>query len=175
MTYVEALTEAMTILAEDPRTVFLGQAVEYPGTAMFQTLKNVPMDKRHEMPVAEDMQMGVSIGLSLAGYIPISIYPRWNFLLLAANQLVNHLDKLPLYSRGGYWPKVIVRTAVPSVTPLNPQAQHVGDFTEAFRDMCATVQIVELDRPEHIVGAYTTALDYHGSTIIVERIDDYET
>jgi len=167
----------MTALAEDPRTVFLGQAVEYPGTAMYETLKNVPKDKRHELPVAEEMQMGMSIGLSLMGFVPISIYPRWNFLLLAANQIVNHLDKLPLYSNGGYVPKVIIRTAVPSISPLHPQAQHIGDFTEAFRQMCYTVQIVELDarHPEHILGAYTTALDYDGSTIIVERIDDYET
>ena len=38
--------------------------------------------------------MGMTIGLLMAGKIPVSIYPRWNFLLLAINQLVNHLDKL---------------------------------------------------------------------------------
>ena len=46
-----------------------------------------------ELPVAEEMQMGMSFGMSLDGTIPISIYPRWNFLLCAINQLVNHLDK----------------------------------------------------------------------------------
>ena len=30
----------------------------------------------------------------MSGKIPVSIFPRWNFLLLAINQLVNHLDKL---------------------------------------------------------------------------------
>ena len=45
MKYSEELTKAMDFLAKDARTIFLGQAVEYPGTAMTGTLKNVPKDK----------------------------------------------------------------------------------------------------------------------------------
>ena len=50
--------------------------------------------KKLELPVTEEMQMGMTIGLLMNGYIPVSIFPRWNFMLLAINQLVNHLDKL---------------------------------------------------------------------------------
>ena len=99
----------MDLLAKDSRTIFLGQAVEYPGTAMHKNLTNVSSEKLYELPVAEEMQMGITIGLALNGNIPISIYPRWNFLLLAMNQLVNHLDRMPHISNGGYKPKVIVR------------------------------------------------------------------
>ena len=42
MKYSEELTKAMDFLGKDPRTLFLGQAVEYPGTAMSNTLKNIP-------------------------------------------------------------------------------------------------------------------------------------
>ena len=42
MKYAEQLTKAMDLLSKDPKTIFLGQAVEYPGTAMSNTLKNVP-------------------------------------------------------------------------------------------------------------------------------------
>ena len=38
--------------------------------------------------------MGMSIGLALNGYIPITCFPRFDFLILAFNQLVNHLDKI---------------------------------------------------------------------------------
>src|SRR5947209_7120780 len=81
--YFDELTRSMTWLAAKPRTLFLGQAVGYPGTAMFNTLRDVPAEKRSEFPVAEEFQMGASIGLALQGYVPISIFPRWNFLLLA--------------------------------------------------------------------------------------------
>ena len=81
--YFQALSDAMTWLAEQGDTVFLGQAVEVPGTAMSNTLQQVDKAKLIEMPVAEEMQMGVSIGLAMAGTVPVSIFPRWNFLLLA--------------------------------------------------------------------------------------------
>ena len=42
MKYAEQLTKAMDLLSKDPKTVFLGQAVEYPGTAMTGILKNIP-------------------------------------------------------------------------------------------------------------------------------------
>src|ERR1035438_8566992 len=42
--------------------------------------KNVPREKLLEMPVTEELQMGVSTGLALTGLVPVTIYPRWNFL-----------------------------------------------------------------------------------------------
>ena len=94
MKYFDTLSFAMEKLSKNKKTIFLGQAVEYPGTAMFNTLKKVDKKKLIELPVAEEMQMGLTIGYALNGDIPISIYPRYNFLLLAINQLVNHLDKI---------------------------------------------------------------------------------
>ena len=35
--------------------------------------------------------MGISTGLTGNGYIPVSCYPRFDFLILAMNQLINHL------------------------------------------------------------------------------------
>lgn len=163
----------MESLARDPRTIFIGQAVACPGTAMTNSLKNIQREKLLELPVTEEMQMGMSTGLALGGYVPICIYPRWNFLLLAVNQVVNHLDKLPIVSNGGYRPKVIIRTGIGSERPLHPQHQHVGDFTDAFRLMCKTVEIIRLDEPEQIFPAYQKALEREDgrSTIVVEYGD----
>ncbi len=169
--YSDAMTAAMTFLGTDERTMFLGQAVAYPGTAMSGTLSGVPDGKKHEMPVAEDMQMGMSIGLALQGFVPVSIYPRWNFMILAANQLVNHLDKLPLIS--GFRPKVIVRVGIGAKTPLDPGPQHESDFTDGFRAMLKTVPVVRLGGAEDILPAYRDALSRDGSTILVEHMDLY--
>jgi pyruvate/2-oxoglutarate/acetoin dehydrogenase E1 component len=94
MKYFEELKKSMEWLSEKPDTLFLGQAVEYDGTAITNTLKNIPKEKKLEMPVNEDMQVGISLGMGLNGTVPVSIFPRWNFLLLGANQLINHIDKI---------------------------------------------------------------------------------
>jgi pyruvate/2-oxoglutarate/acetoin dehydrogenase E1 component len=173
--YFDELKRSMEFLAKDPRTLFLGQAVEVPGTAMSNTLKDVPQDKLLELPVDEEMQMGMTNGLAIAGQVPIGIFPRWNFLLLAVNQIVNHLDKFPLMSNGGYRPKVILRTCIGSERPLHPQHQHVGDFTEAFRLMCGNIEVIRLDEPEQIFPAYEKALTRTDgmSTLVVEWGDFY--
>lgn len=165
----------MEMLAQDERSFFIGQAVACPGTAMTTTLKNIPKEKLLELPVAEEMQMGMSIGLALAGHIPVSIFPRWNFLLVGTNQLVNHLDKLSIMSNGGYKPKVIIRTGIGSVRPMHPQFQHIGDYTEAFRLMCPNVEIIRLEEPEDVFPAYKKALEREDgkSTILVEYGDYY--
>ena len=173
--YFDELKRSMDYLASKQDTVFMGQAVEYAGTAMTNTLKDIDKSKLIEMPVNEDMQLGISNGMALNGFVPISIFPRWNFLLLATNQIVNHLDKISLYSHGEYKPKVIVRTGIGSVRPLHPQHQHVGDYTDAFRIMCPNMEIIRLDEPEQIFEAYQKAYerDDGKSTIIVEYGDYY--
>lgn len=173
MKYAEELKYAMTWLGQQPDTFFLGQAVTYAGTAMTGTLVNVPEEKMLEMPVNEDMQMGISIGMALNETVPISIFPRWNFLILATNQLVNHLDKLPDMS--SYKSKVIIRTAIGSQRPLHPQHQHIDDFTDGFKLLCKNIEIIRLDEPEQIFEAYKHAyLRTDGkSTILVEWGDYY--
>jgi pyruvate/2-oxoglutarate/acetoin dehydrogenase E1 component len=66
--YFEELTKAMNLLANDKKTVFLGQAVKNPGTGMYNTLRDVKSNNNFiELPVSEDFQMGISNGLALAG------------------------------------------------------------------------------------------------------------
>lgn len=139
---------------------------------MYKTLCDVPAEKRLEFPVAEDCQLGFCTGAALAGMLPITIYPRWNFLLLAMSQLVLHLDKLPLMAKG-VRPRVIIRTAVATRHPLNPGAQHLGDYSEAVNDMLETVHVVELFRADMIVPEYCKAATRDTSTILVERMGHY--
>ena len=148
MKYFDELKASMDMLAKDPRVVFIGQAVEYAGTAMSNTLKDVPKEKLIEMPVFEDTQMGMTLGLALSGYIPVSIFPRWNFLICATNQLVNHVDKIMMMS--DYRPRMIIRTGIGSERPLHPQHQHVGDYTDAYKLMCPNIDIVRLEESKDI-------------------------
>lgn len=172
-TYFSELCRAMTWLGDQEHTEFFGQGVGCAGTAMSDTLAQVHLSKRTEFPVAEEMQVGLCVGASLMGIIPICIIPRWNFALRAADQIINHLDRLPLYSGGGYRPKVIIRVAVPSHKPFNPGTQHDGDFTDAFGRMLRTVSVVSLNNTEEIVTAYKIAYSRSSSSIMVEYTDKY--
>ena len=160
------IVRAMNLIARDDRTIFVGQSVRYDGATIYTTLEGVPEHKRLEMPVIEDFQLGFCIGLSLTGKIPICIYPRMDFVLLAMNQLVNHLDRIELMS--GFKPRVIIRTRIGATAPLDAGVQHTGNYCWAFRKMLRVVRVFELSRPED-AGIYQEAVESGHSWVIAER------
>ena len=170
MKYVDHLIKSMEYLAEDERTIFIGQSVKYSGNSIFNTLKTIPDERKIETPVFEETQMGLSIGLAMEGYVPVTCYPRFDFLLLAVNQLVNHLDKMKEMTWGVYDPRVIIRTSIGAKVPLNGGLQHTQDHTEAFRHLLDNVNVVLLENKEDIFPAYQEALlrEDNKSTLIVE-------
>ena len=165
----------MNYLGAQKNTIFIGQAVEVAGTAMTNTLSQIKKSKLMELPVAEEMQMGVSLGLAMEGYAPISIFPRWNFLLYGVNQLINHIDKFQVMNGKKIKPKIIIRTSVGSQRPLHPQYQHVGDFTEGFKKMSSTLEIINLREAKNIFPSYKKAYSRKDNkcTILVEHGDFY--
>lgn len=165
----------MTFLGEQPETLFIGQSICYPGTPMYGTLEKVPDQVKIEVPVFEETQLGISIGIALEGYVPVSIFPRFNFLLVAMDQLVNHLDKIPQISQGKVTPRVIIRTMVGGTRPLDAGVQHSGNFTEGLRHMLDTVVIEDLSEAEMIFPAYQKAFERTDgkSTILIEYGDYY--
>jgi len=172
--YKDKLTEAMTMLSTDKRVIFVGQQIVFPGNPMSNTLSEVSKSKMIEMPVAEEFQLGFCNGLALDGYRPLSFYPRWDFLLLAANQLCTHLDKLSEYTNQDFKPVVGIRVAVPTSSPIDPGIQHKSDYTDAFNLMLKHIDIVKLESTEDILPAYTNFLKEDAKpTIFVEYVDRY--
>ena len=175
MTYKDEVIKAMELLAADERVLFLGQSVAYPGSVVYGTLEKIAGSKKIEMPIAEELQAGMATGLSLQGYIPVSVYPRMDFMWMAADQLVNHLDKIEEMSEGKFKPKVIVRTLVGSKTPFNPGLQHCSDYTDVFKLLFKNIDVVKLENSKEIVPAYEKALKSSKSTILIEVSDSYNS
>ena len=169
LSYFSDLTVAMTKLAEHPKTLFVGQNMRYDGQRMHASFEGVPMERRIEMPVCEDLQMGFCTGLALEGYIPVCVFPRIDFMLLAANQLVNHLDKIE-----GFKPKVIIRTAVGCTKPLNPGPQHTQNHIEAFRLMLTKIPVLDLLDEKYVYDGYQKAMSLSGSVVVVEHMEKYD-
>ena len=173
MKYKDELIRSMEWLSEKDNTIFLGQSVSYSGNDIFNTLKTLPEEKRLELPVFEEIQMGISTGMALEGYVPISCYPRFDFLMRAMDSLVNHLDKFQMMTECNWKPKVILRTSIGSTTPLNGGVQHTQDYTEPFRQILKEVKVVMLDEPEDIFTEFQNAYDRDGSTLLIEHGDYY--
>lgn len=175
MKYFDELKRTMEWVAQNPASLFVGQTVAGPGTFMFQTLRDVPKEKTLEMPINESFQMQFTIGLALAGYIPISVYPRQNFLMIAASDMVNMLDKIPAISSDKVLPKMIIRVASGPYKPVHPGHQHVGNYADAFRNMFTWVEVKELENPEDIFPAYKHALERkdNKATLMIEHGNYY--
>jgi len=168
--YKKAIYDEMMLFAKDPKTIFLGQQVGVED--FYGTLKGISKKKRMEMPVAEELQLGMSIGMALEGYLPISIYQRMDFLPRACDQLVNHLDILNKLSEGKFNPKVIIRTTIGSKHPLDTGLQHSKDLTKGFQALL-NMPVMKVSTPEKVHAAYKIAREINQSIMIIEEQELY--
>lgn len=169
--YKDALTDAMTFLGEKDNTVFIGQQIIYAGNPMSTTLGNVSKDKMIELPVMEETQMGMSMGIAMTGKTVITFYPRWDFIILAANQLINHVDKFELMT--GSKLNLIIRLGKGSDKPLDPGHQHKGNYFEEFKSMCPHIKFHNLLNKDDILNTYKNAYEQGGVHVIVEYPELY--
>lgn len=172
MTYKDELKSAMDELAIDPAAVFLGYNVKY-GSQANGTLANAPARQLIETPVAENLMVGLAIGMSLDGWKPVVYIERFDFILNAIDAIVNHLDKLAFLSAGEFKPKVILRVLVGGKKhPLFTGPTHTQDFSTTLRGLLG-FPVIQLLDGHRIKAAYRTAWQADHSTLLVEYRDLY--
>jgi pyruvate/2-oxoglutarate/acetoin dehydrogenase E1 component len=169
MKYKDEIIRSMEWLSEKENTIFFGQSVLYSGNAIYNTLNTLPEEKRLELPVFEEIQMGMSTGMAMNGIVPISCFPRFDFFM----RLVNHLDKMQNMTEGTFKPKVIMRTSIGSTNPLNGGVQHTNNYTEPFKQILGEVDVILLNEPEEIFPTFENAYNKDGSSLIIEWGDYY--
>lgn len=171
MTYKDVVTNTMEELSKKEEVVFLGQGL-VTGDRVYGTLEKVPTNKCLEMPCAENLHVGVAIGLALRGFRPIVIFQRMDFILLAADAIINHLALLPKMSGGQFKLPVILRAIVgPQDTEkfiVGPQ--HNKDFSELFMPYMAVHQF---RRGMDISSAYDIEYKEEEPALMVEYKDCY--
>lgn len=169
--YKDALTAAMTYIGSKDDTIFLGQQIVYAGNPMSTTLVNVAKTKMIEVPVIEETQMGMSLGLAMTGRSVITFYPRWDFIISATNQLVNHVDKHELMT--GQKVNMLIRVGKGADSPLDPGHQHKGNYLAEFKSLCPNITFHNLVEHSMIVEAYTKAYQSGGVHVLVEYPELY--
>lgn len=171
--YKDALSNAMSIISNKPKSIFIGQQILYSGNPMSTTLNGVSKDIMIEVPVMEESQMGMSLGLAMADNLVVTFYPRWDFLISATNQLVNHLDKITLMSDYKFNPHILIRLGKGSDKPLDPGHQHRGNYLEEFKSLCPNIKFYDLKTPNDIEISYEYATNNVGIHCLVEYPELY--
>jgi pyruvate/2-oxoglutarate/acetoin dehydrogenase E1 component len=161
--YHKAIVKENLELAKNPKVIFLGQQVS--SEDHYGTLKDIPMDRRIEMPVAEELQLSLSLGLSVEGFLPVSIYQRCDFLPRAMDAIVNHLNCFNKLSRGLYNPKIIFRT---TVGLKKAGIQHSQDLTELLKVAC-NFPVFKVNDVQEVHWIYDFARKTDTSVMIIER------
>ncbi len=116
LTYGEALREALDqALERDPSVYAMGQGVDDPGGTFGSTLD---LHKKHgnqrvfDTPLSEEALVGMGIGSAMAGMRPVSIHNRPDFLMMAADQIINAAAKWSYMFAGQVPVPIVIRACI---------------------------------------------------------------
>ena len=166
ISYKDAVLESMTNLGSDEGFMCIGYNVLY-GDAM-GTLKHVESNKKIETPVAENLMMGLAIGCSFEGFKPIVYFERHDFMMVAMDAIVNHLDKIERISHGEYQTPVIIRAITADAGPFYSGITHSQDFTKTLEEAVDFPVITPNTGPE-VLQAFKGAFESGRPAIIIEK------
>ena len=114
--YITAIKDAQSTLLKNYKNVLIyGLGVTDPKGIFGSTLglqAEFGSERVFDTPLSENALTGVSIGLSLAGFKPIFIHQRFDFFLLAMDQLVNSAAKWHMMYGGQSSASIVIRLIV---------------------------------------------------------------
>jgi pyruvate dehydrogenase E1 component beta subunit len=114
--YSDAIRHGFEYAMErDPKCFAIGQGLWSPwyvGNSMRDLDKRFGKDRVIDTPVSELATTGAAVGAALNGYHPIVVHPRMDFMILAADQIVNQAAKWRHMLGGKVSPAVAIRAIV---------------------------------------------------------------
>lgn len=113
LAYCDGIREAFEYCMDKDRRVFaIGQGLWSPwyvGRSMDNLDKRYGKERVIDTPVSEQATTGIAVGAALLGYRPVVIHPRMDFMILAADQIVNQAAKWRHMLGGQASPSMVVR------------------------------------------------------------------
>jgi acetoin:2,6-dichlorophenolindophenol oxidoreductase subunit beta len=115
-TYCQAIREGFAyILRNNPKSFVMGQGVWSPwyvGNSMKNLEAEFGTHRVIDTPISELATTGAAIGAGLHGYCAIIVHPRMDFMLLAADQIVNQAAKWRHMLGGAVSPNLVIRAVI---------------------------------------------------------------
>ena len=167
--YKDAMNIAMEELGKNG-AIFIGYNVA-KGDAM-GTLKGVSIDQKLETPVAENLMMGLAIGMSFEGFRPVVYFERHDFMMVAMDAIVNHLDKIERISHGEYKVPIIIRAISADGGPFYSGPTHSQDFTEILKT-AVSFPVLEPLNGADVLQMFNYAWNSNRPAIIIEKKSRY--
>jgi pyruvate/2-oxoglutarate/acetoin dehydrogenase E1 component len=165
ITFKKAINDAMTEIGK-LNSVFIGYNVKN-GNAM-GTLAGVDDSQKIETPVAENLMTGLGVGMSFEGFRPVIYYERHDFMLVAADAIVNHINHIERISHGEYKVPVILRSVVADSGPFYSGPTHSQDFTAGFSNM-VTFPVYVPTTGKQALTVYRNAINSSRPCLVVEK------
>jgi pyruvate/2-oxoglutarate/acetoin dehydrogenase E1 component len=106
--------------------------------------------------------------MSFEGYRPVVYIERHDFMLVAADAIINHINYIERISHGEYKCPVILKTVVADSGPFYSGPTHSQDFTEGFKKM-VTFPVYVPKNGKEMLEAYRKAIASSRPSMIVEK------
>src|SRR5437016_4274440 len=127
--YIAAVNEAIALeMARDETVLFYGQDVAPSDDD--ELVQSFGRDRVRVSPISETAEIGMAVGLALAGYRPVVELLMAEFMLVAMNQVVNEAPRFR-YMSGGQVKVPLVLKAGYGFT-CGWAGQHTGTLTALF-------------------------------------------
>ena len=133
---------------------------------------NISAEQKLETPVAENLMSGLAIGMSFEGFLPVIYFERHDFMMVAMDAIVNHIDKIERISHGEFKVPVIIRAVTADGGPFYSGITHSQDFTEVLK-AAVTFPVYDPKSGKEILEAFRNARDSKRPAIIIERKSRY--
>ena len=172
MTVKDLLTDTYAELCEKDNARFLGYNTAN-GSRMYGTLNKIPMGSCVETPCAENLMVGMALGMSLEGnLLPVICFERHEFVLFALGMIAVMGDKFK--SVTGERVPLIIRAIKGGSKPLDPGEQHKVDYREAITLACANSSVIMQEDVSYERIKKELKRSPSGIVLIMEERDGYE-
>ncbi len=160
LTYAAAIREGFShLLQSDPRVFVIGQGLWSPwyvGNSMTGLDVEFGRDRIIDSPVAENATTGAAVGAAIAGMRPIVVHPRMDFMLLAADPIVNQAANWSYMFAGQVNAPLVIRSII------NRGGEQAAQHSQALQAMFMHVpglKIVMPSTPHDAKGLLISAVN----------------
>ena len=170
MTYRDAINLALREeMRRDPSVVIWGEDVAlYEGSFKVtrKLLAEFGEERVRDTPISENTIIGVAIGAAMGGLRPVAELMTVNFALLAMDQIINHMTKIPYMFGGQVTVPMVIRAPGGGGSQLG--AQH-SQSLEAYFMHAPGMYVATPATPADAKGLLKTAIRDNNPVMYLEH------
>lgn len=166
----QAISEAfIQAMEQDQNVIIAGEGVDDHG-GIFGTTRAAFLKFGHtrvfDMPLSENMIAGAGFGASLGGLRPVLVFARNDFLLLAMDQIVNHIAKWSYIQQGKTKTPLLFRALIGR--GWGQGAQHSQSLQALFAHIPG-LKVIMPSTPYLVKGLITSSIFGQDPVISIEH------